>query len=99
MKRKKNKKNSKGVTLVGLIITIIIMLILLTATVAVVINGNLFDRAAEAGLKYKIQGVGERLEIAKGTSRIKDKGDLKKQTYFDTIEEEGIIKKMKKQLN
>ncbi|MDO5555420.1 MAG: hypothetical protein Q4G09_01815 [Clostridia bacterium] len=41
-------KGQKGITLVALVITIIVMLILVGVSIAVAINGGLFDTATKA---------------------------------------------------
>ena len=51
MNRKKEKLNhtsNSGITLIALIVTIIVMLILVAVTIAMSVNGGLFDYAGKA---------------------------------------------------
>lgn len=44
-------KSQKGITLIALVITIIVMLILVGVTIAMAVNGGLFEKASDAAGK------------------------------------------------
>lgn len=62
----KNLKNSKGITLIALVITIIVMLILVTVTIRVATDGALFNHAANATSRTRIEAEKEN-EILSGS--------------------------------
>ena len=71
-------KQNKGITLIALIITIIVMLILVTVTVTVALNGGLFAKAEEAGIKTKISQIQDAL-IVKKTEKMAEKQGVVKE--------------------
>ena len=54
-------KNNNGITLIALIITIIVMMILVAVSVAVALNGGLFDTAKYAGSQTQLKAEEEML--------------------------------------
>lgn len=83
---------NKGITLIALIITIIVMMILVGVTVAVAINGGLFNISEEASKKTEMEGIRERAEAVRATlyaNSISDKNiKFNKETYKVKLQEE-----------
>ena len=72
-------KKQKGITLIALVITIIVMLILVAATIAVSLNGGLFNTAKETTKQTITETEKEQLmEIVVGTMEEKGKVDFEK---------------------
>ena len=86
------ERNTKGITLISLAVTILIILILAGITIGVLFGDNgIIKKAQEAGDQTEIAVVREKLELAKGTEYIESNGKYNPDSYFQIIEDEGII--------
>ena len=76
---------NNGITLIALVVTIIVMLILVAVTISMAINGGLFEKAQEAGIKTN-EAVDAEQQLANGTVKIGN-------TVYNSIDEYlGITK-------
>ena len=85
-------KENRGITLISLAVTILIILILAGITIGILFGDNgIIKKAQEAGDQTEIAVVREKLELAKGTEYIESNGKYNPESYFQIIEDEGII--------
>ena len=85
-------KGTKGITLVALVITIVILIILATVAIGNITgSGGLLDRAKEGTEAYKANEIKEKMEIAKANAWINTLGRITPDSYFEQLEQEGII--------
>ena len=86
------KRGTNGITLIALVVTIVVLLILAGITISLVFGQNgIINRAQLAEENTKIEQVREQLELAKGPEYIEGNGKYNTDSYFERIEEEGII--------
>ena len=86
------KRGTNGITLIALVVTIVVLLILAGVTISLVFGQNgVINKAQEANENTKIEQVREQLELAKGPEYIEGNGKYNPDSYFERIEEEGII--------
>ena len=64
-------RSQKGITLIALVITIIVMLILVAVTIAMAVNGGLFDYARRAGQETNT-ALSEESNLAEGRLNVTD---------------------------
>ena len=85
-------KIQNGITLIALVVTIVVLLILAGITIGLVFGSNgIIKKAQEANENTKIAQVREQLELAKGPEYIEGNGKYDPDSYFQRIEDEGII--------
>ena len=85
-------KNRNGITLIALVVTIVVLLILAGITIALVFSQNgVIRKSQEAKENTKISQVREQLELAKAPEFIEGNGKYNPDSYFQRIEDEGII--------
>ena len=85
-------KIQNGITLIALVVTIVGLLILAGITIGLVFGSSgIIKKAQEANENTKIAQVREQLELAKGPEYIEGNGKYDPDSYFQRIEDEGII--------
>ena len=93
MKRKNINliKDNKGITLMALVITIIVLIILAGISIKLLLGENgLIKKAQNTKETHTIEAIKEKLDIAKGSDYIEQKGDSSIDTYFAILEKEKI---------
>ena len=93
MKRKNINliKDNKGITLMALVITIIVLIILAGISINLLLGENgLIKKAQNTKETHTIEAIKEKLDIAKGSDYIEQKGDSSIDTYFAILEKEKI---------
>ena len=88
----KKMKGTRGITLIALVITIVILIILATVAIGNITGSDgLLNRAQEGTEAYKANEIKEKMEIAKANAWINTLGNITPDSYFDQLEQEGII--------
>lgn len=93
MKRKNINliKDNKGITLMALVITVIVLIILAGISINLLLGENgLIKKAQNTKETHTIEAIKEKLDIAKGSDYIEQKGDSSIDTYFAILEKEKI---------
>ncbi len=84
-------KSNRGITLLALVITIIVLIILAGISINLLLGENgLIKKAQNTKETHTIEAIKEKLDIAKGSDYIEQKGDSSIDTYFETLEKEKI---------
>lgn len=84
-------KSNRGITLLALVITIIVLIILAGISINLLLGENgLIKKAQNTKETHTIEAIKEKLDIAKGSDYIEQKGDSSIDTYFAILEKEKI---------
>lgn len=84
-------KSNSGITLLALVITIIVLIILAGISINLLLGENcLIKKAQNTKETHTIEAIKEKLDIAKGSDYIEQKGDSSIDTYFAILEKEKI---------
>ena len=81
---------NKGITLISLVVTIIVLIILAAVSISLVFDTNLIETVVSAKEPNEIESIRERLELAKGSMYVDNKGKSSIDTYFATLNKEKI---------
>ena len=83
---------TSGITLIALVVTIVVLLILAGITISLVFSENgIISKSKNAKEQTEISKVREQLELAKAPEFIEGNGKYNPDSYFQRIEDEGII--------
>ena len=88
----RERRKANGITIVALAITIVVLLILAGITISIVFSQDgVIKKAQEAKEQTEVAQIREQLELAKATEFIEGNGKIDPDSYFQRLEDEGII--------
>ena len=89
-------KRDKGITIVALVITIIVMLILAGTTISPILKGDgILSQALQTKEKYKISEYKDKIELARVSVSVNNKGKVTLDNLIEQIYKEEIVERGK----